>query len=83
LGWLFSEKALKLLEVARCDVGDDAEFHASLAPIEPVIALLRPSARGSVQLTGGPDENAPKMFAAAVDQSSNGAAVNDVEEFAV
>ncbi len=52
-------------------------------PIDPLIALARACARGGVLPTRGPDENVHEMFAAAVDQGSDGAAVNDVEAAAL
>ena len=36
---LFSEKPLKLLEVRSRGVGNGEEFHPSLMPIDPLIAL--------------------------------------------
>ena len=80
---LFSEKPLKLIEISRRVVGDGAEFHSSLTPIDPLIALARARARRAVPFTCGPDENAHQMFAAAVDQSSDGAAANDIEAAAL
>ncbi len=70
---------MELIEVAGWRVRDGAEFHSALAPIHPLIAELRPGAGRNIALGGRPDKHVDNVFAAAVNERSDGAPVKNVQ----
>ena len=74
---------VELLEVSRSCVGNGAEFHFALTPINPLEALPGSFARWGVTFSSGPDKYIDWTAVMLIDEYRDHAAFNNIQAPAV